>query len=108
MRGDGDTCHNPIRRSQEMTSPLVLRPATSADSYDLERLAALDSARPLTGDVLVAAAGGELRAALSLDSGRAVAAPFCPSAELVDLLRAASGERSGRLVRRRAARVALA
>jgi hypothetical protein len=91
-----------------MTTPLVLRPATSADSHDLERLAALDSARPLSGDVLVAAAGGELRAALSVDSGRAVADPFWPSAELVDLLRAAAGERPGRLVRRRSARVALA
>jgi hypothetical protein len=91
-----------------MTSPLVLRPATSADSPDLERLAALDSARPLTGEVLVAAAGGELRAALSLQTGRAVADPFWPSGELVDLLRAAAGERPRRRLRRRAARVALA
>jgi hypothetical protein len=91
-----------------MTSPLVLRPATSADTDDLERLAALDSARPLDGDVLLAFAGGEVRAALSLDSGRAVADPFWPSADLVDLLRAASGERPRRLVKRRTARVALA
>jgi hypothetical protein len=91
-----------------MTSPLVLRPATSADTDDLERLAALDSARPLDGDVLLAFAGGEVRAALSLDSGRAVADPFWPSGDLVDLLRAASGERPRRLVKRRAARVALA
>jgi hypothetical protein len=91
-----------------MTSPLVLRPATSADFDGLERLAALDSARPLTGDVLVAAAGGELRAALSLDSGRAVADPFWPSADLVVLLRAAAGERPRRRMRRRSARIALA
>jgi hypothetical protein len=91
-----------------MTSPLVLRPATSADSRELERLAALDSARPLTGEVLVAAAGGELRAALSLQTGRAVADPFWPSAELVQVLRAAAGERPHRRVRRRAARIALA
>jgi hypothetical protein len=91
-----------------MTSPLVLRPATSADTDDLERLAALDSARPLEGDVLLAFAGGEVRAALSLDSGRAVADPFWPSGDLVDLLRTASGERPRRLVKRRAARVALA
>jgi hypothetical protein len=91
-----------------MTSPLVLRPATSADTADLERLAALDSASPLDGDVLVVAAGGELRAALSLDSGRAVADPFWPSAELVKLLRAAAGERPRLFVRRRASRVALA
>jgi hypothetical protein len=91
-----------------MTTPLVLRPATSADSRELERLAALDSARPLAGDVLLAYAGGEVRAALSLDSGRAVADPFWPSADLVELLRAAAGERPRRLARRRAARVALA
>lgn len=75
-----------------MTAPLVLRPATSADSADLERLAALDSSEPLSGGVLVAHAGGDLRAALSVDSGRAVADPFYPSAELVDLLHAAAGD----------------
>jgi hypothetical protein len=91
-----------------MTSPLVLRRATSADTFELARLAALDSARPPSGEVLVAAAGGELRAALSLETGRAVADPFWPSGELVDLLRAAAGERPRRRVRRRAARVALA
>jgi hypothetical protein len=91
-----------------MTAPLVLRPATSVDSADLERLAALDSARPLEGDVLLAYAGGDVRAALSLDSGRVVADPFWPSAELVQLLRAAAGDRPRRRLRRRQARVALA
>jgi hypothetical protein len=94
-----------------MTTSLVLRPATSADTTELERLAALDSARPLGGEVLVAYAGGELRAALSLETGRAVADPFWPSAELVELLEAAAGDRPqrrlGRL-RRRAPRAALA
>jgi hypothetical protein len=91
-----------------MTAPLVLRPATSVDSADLERLAALDSARPLEGDVLLAYAGGEVRAALSLADGRVVADPFWPSADLVQLLRAAAGERPRRRLRRRAARVAVA
>ena len=94
-----------------MTSSLVLRPATSADTVELERLAALDSARPLDGDVLLAYAGGELRAALSIDSGRSVADPFWQSADLVELLEAAAGDRPrrrlGRL-RRRAVRAALA
>ena len=89
-------------------TPLVLRPATSADTLELERLAALDSARPLEGEVLLAYAGGEVRAALSVESGRVVADPFWPSAELVDLLRAAAGEGPRRRLRRRAARVALA
>lgn len=87
-------------------SSLVLRPATSADAADLERLAALDSARPLAGDVMLAHAGGEVRAAVSLETGRAVADPFYPSLELVPLLRAAAGERPRRRSWRRAARVA--
>ncbi len=72
------------------SSPLVLRPAAAVDSADLERLAALDSARPLTGEVMLAYAGGEVRAALSLDSGRSIADPFWRSAELVRLLRQAA------------------
>ena len=91
-----------------MTTPLVLRPATSADTAELERLAALDSARPLDGEVLLAYAGGEVRAALSVESGRVVADPFWPSAELVDLLHAAAGERPRRSLRRRLVRPALA
>jgi hypothetical protein len=87
-----------------MTSPLVLRPATSVDSSALERLAALDSAQPLTGEVMLAYAAGDVRAALSLETGRAVADPFYPSGELVQLLRAAVGERRSR-TRRRALRV---
>ena len=94
-----------------MTSSLVLRPATSADTLELARLAALDSARPLDGEVLLAYAGGELRATLSVDSGRHVADPFWPTADLVELLEAAAGDRPrrrlGRL-RRRAAHAALA
>jgi len=90
------------------SSPLVLRPATSADTAELERLAALDSARPLDGDVMLAYAGGEVRAALSLESGRAVADPFWPSADLVALLRAAAGDSPRRRSLRRLVRPALA
>jgi hypothetical protein len=102
MRLDDDTA--------PMTSPsLVLRPATTADGAALERLAALDSARPLTGDVVLAYADGDVRAALSVDTGRAVADPFYPSLELLPLLRAAAGERPARRrLRRRAPRFALA
>lgn len=91
------------------SSSLVLRLATAADAEELERLAALDSARPLTGEVVLASVDGELRAALSLETGRAVADPFRPSLELVPLLRtAAGGERPRLRVRRRVARPALA
>ena len=91
-----------------MTSPLVLRPATSVDSVALRRLAELDSASPLTGEVMLAYAGGDVRAALSLETGRTVADPFYPSAELVELLRAAAGTRRPRRSRPRVARVARA
>lgn len=73
-------------------TPLVLRPASAADTRDLERLAALDSTAPLEGEVLLAFAGGEIRAALSLESGRVAADPFWPSADLVELLRTAAGD----------------
>ena len=87
-------------------SSLVLRPATSADAADLERLAALDSARPLAGEVMLAHVDGEVRAAVSLESGRSVADPFYPSLELLPLLRAAVGERPRRRMWRRTARAA--
>jgi hypothetical protein len=91
-----------------MSSPLVLRSAIAADTAALERLAALDSARPLRGEVLLAQAGDDVRAALSLETGRVVADPFHPTADLVALLRAAAGDakprRAWRL--RRAPRVA--
>ena len=86
------------------TASLVLRPSTSADAADLERLAALDSARPLTGEVMLADVDGGVRAALSLQTGRVVADPFYPSLELVPLLRAAAGDKPSRRGWRRASR----
>jgi len=74
---------------------LTIRPADLADLAGLDRLAALDSASPPTGDVLVAEVGGELWAALEIETGAAIADPFRPSGDLVELLRLhASGERS--------------
>jgi hypothetical protein len=81
---------------------VTIRRATPSDGVALDRLAALDSAMPLTGDVLVAEAGGRVAAALSLRSGRAVSDPFLPTADLVALLRA----RAGRLVAPRSALLA--
>ena len=66
---------------------LTIRPADPTDLAGLNRLAALDSASPPTGEVLVAEVGGELWAAVELDSGTAIADPFRPSGELVELLR---------------------
>jgi len=68
-------------------STLVIRVATPYDDADLRRLAALDSARPLAGAVLVAQSDGRIDAALSLEDGRAIADPFRPTAGLVEVLR---------------------
>ena len=59
---------------------VVLRRARAADARALTRLAALDDAAPLAGEALVAEQDGELRAAISLHSGRAIADPFHPTA----------------------------
>jgi hypothetical protein len=68
------------------TDTLVIRSAVSADLDDLRRLAALDSARALPGDVLVAEADGIIQAAYSVDEDRAIADPFLPTADFVALL----------------------
>jgi len=64
-----------------------IRPARPDDELALIRLAALDSAPAPRGQVLVAITDGEIVAALDLDSGRAIADPFRPTADLVELLR---------------------
>ena len=66
-------------------SAITLR-AYSADACELHRLAALDSAAPLRGEVLAAEQDGELRAAMALGSRRVIADPFHPTVELVELL----------------------
>ena len=82
-------------------TPVLVRTARPVDAADLRRLAALDSARPLTGDVLLAVSGGDVAAAISLDTGAVVADPFVPTAHRVELLRTA-----GRPAPRRRARLA--
>jgi hypothetical protein len=66
---------------------VTVRRARSADESGLARLAALDSARPLRGPVLVAEADSRPLAAVPLGSGRAIADPFEPTAEIVALLK---------------------
>ena len=86
-------------------TPILVRPARTIDADALRRLAALDSARPLTGDVIVAASGGEIAAAMSLTTGAVIANPFERTAHLVELLRTAA--RPAPEPRRRAPRFAL-
>jgi hypothetical protein len=67
-------------------SNITVRRSTSADESALTRLAALDSASPPRGPALVAEADSRVLAALPLGSGRAIADPFEPTAEVVALL----------------------
>jgi hypothetical protein len=70
------------------TAPSVLiRAARGSDGPALLELAALDSALLPHGDLLVAEADGELLAALEPASGRHIADPFRPTADVVELLR---------------------
>ena len=57
------------------SSPIV-RPATERDAVALARLAELDSALRLVGDVLLAEERGVTVAATSLADGRVIADPF--------------------------------
>ena len=72
---------------------ILIRPASSDDATALARLAALDSQRALDGSVIVAEAEGVLLAAVDADSGQAVADPFRPTKDVVELLNAHAGRR---------------
>jgi hypothetical protein len=65
---------------------ITIRRALASDSSELARLAALDSGAPPRGPALVAESDYRLLAALPLGSGRPIADPFEPTAEIVALL----------------------
>ena len=65
---------------------VTIRRSVARDREALERLAQLDSRRLADGQLLVAEVAGELRAALPLSGGAAIADPFRPTAPLVSLL----------------------
>ena len=75
---------------------VTIRFGTDHDARALARLAALDSAAVPPAPLLVAEVGEELRAAVSLRDGSAVADPFRPTAYLLSLLRT----RAAQLLRR--------
>jgi hypothetical protein len=74
------------------TASLTIRHAIAADEADLTRLAALDSSRVPSGELLVAQLDGDLVAALSIDTSAVIADPFEHTAAIVDSLRAQARE----------------
>jgi hypothetical protein len=77
---------------------ITIRPAYGDDQLALIRLAALDSADGVPASpLLVAEVDGELRVALSLVDGSAIADPFARTADVLELLeRHAAGVRRAR------------
>jgi hypothetical protein len=65
---------------------VLIRAARGSDGDALDRLAALDSARIPTGELIVAEADGALVAAHAPATGATIADPFRRTAEVVELL----------------------
>jgi hypothetical protein len=72
---------------QTKTDTLTIRMSREEDERPLLRLAALDSKPAPSGPTLLAEIGNELWAAVSLHDGRALADPFRPSGDVLNLLR---------------------
>jgi len=83
-RGDGPLVR--LRARMRRTRGVTIRRSHVSDRAALQRLAQLDSRRLAEGELLVAEVDGELRAALPLAGGGAIADPFRPTAPLVSLL----------------------
>jgi len=64
----------------------IIRPATNADARALRRLAELDSAPELAGEVLLAERAGEVVAAIAIESGATIADPFQRTAPITVML----------------------
>jgi len=82
MRRNGTATDNTVA----VLDGVTIRRSQARDRDALERLALLDSRRLAAGELLVAEVAGELRAALPLAGGAAIADPFRPTAPLVSLL----------------------
>lgn len=75
--------HSTSRQAHER---VTVRHAHTGDEAALRHLAVLDSGDAPAGPALVAESETRILAALPLDGGRAIADPFVPTAELLDLL----------------------
>ena len=78
-----------IHLQASAAKPLLIREATEHDRAALVRLAQRDTEQVPAGRMLVAETGGELRAAVEIESaGTRIADPFRHTADTVGLLRA--------------------
>jgi hypothetical protein len=83
-----DVRRGPYGQHEGMTIhelPLTIRRA-APDSSSILELAQLDSAPTPKGEMLLGTVGGEVVAAVSLDDYRAIADPFRPTADVVNVL----------------------
>jgi len=79
---------------------LAVRLAHCEEAEALWRLAQLDDAPELAGEVLVATIDGDIVAARSLEDGRVVADPFVLTSDAVEMLRRSAAALTGRRRRR--------
>jgi hypothetical protein len=86
-------------------APVELRLAHTDEAKIVHRLAQLDDAADLGGEVLMALVDGEAIAALSLADRRVVANPFVPTEHAVTLLRMRADHLFGRREPRRLRRI---
>ena len=70
-----------------MHHAITIRHSHQGDGSALARLAALDDRPLLRHEALLGFVDGELKAAVQLPGGEAIADPFAHTAELVELLR---------------------
>jgi hypothetical protein len=83
------------KEAQMNTDAITIRRSTDADRLALLRLAQLDEQAPPEGDALLAFVDGDLRAALPLRGDRALADPFHPSRDVVEMLRVLAHQGAG-------------
>ena len=76
-----------MTKSQAITDTVVIRLADADDADVLAALAELDSACTPSGPLLIAERAGSPVAALGLIGGEAIANPFLPTTDAVELLR---------------------
>jgi hypothetical protein len=74
------------KRDETELPPITIRLMGPTDVDEVRRVAERDCRDVPGGELLIAIAEGEVRAAIALDSGEVVADPFHPTEELVRVL----------------------